>query len=73
MASPRKAGPDHPYLQREEKWAVINGNDEIRILVNEADRAHKIVKRFSKEKIGSLPYRVARIIVFEDLSESEIT
>lgn len=53
------------YLIRDEVYAVIDGNDSARILLKDGGVARHLAHRMQEQGMGSLPYRVARVVVME--------
>lgn len=60
---------DPQYIARDEKYAVIDGEEQVRILHKDGPKARLLAHRFQEQNIGPTPYRVARVVVFELVEE----
>lgn len=57
-------------LAREEKFAIIGGENRIRVLLADERVARSLALSLSKTLAASGPYRVARVSVEEVVSET---
>lgn len=57
-------------LVREEKFAIINRENRVRVLLSDEKAARLVALNLSKSLASTGPYRVARVAVEEILSEA---